>query len=81
MWTLHRLPSRFYLPIELQKLLLCPMAPRVARGRSRPLWPWPSLRAKGLRVNVLRVRAEVEAVAPDARAMLAREVSFLPGDD
>ena len=26
-------------------------------------------------VNVLRVRAEVEAVAPDARAMLAREVS------
>lgn len=73
-------PSRrtqpFICPSGWQKLLLCTDgSPRSQGALKATLALAQACGQKVYVVNVLRVRAEVEAVAPDARAMLASEVS------
>ena len=61
-------------PSGWQKLLLCTDgSPRSQEALKATLALAQAGEHKVYAVNALRVRAEVEAVAPDARAMLARE--------
>jgi nucleotide-binding universal stress UspA family protein len=76
MVKLSRRSQPFICPSGWQKLLLCTDgSPRSQGALKATLALAQACGQKVYVVNVLRVRAEVEAVAPDARAMLAREVS------
>ena len=76
MVTLSRRSPPFICPSRWQKLLLCSDGSPYSQGALKATLALA--RACGQKVYlvyVLRVRAEIEAVVPDARAMLAREVS------
>lgn len=79
MVQLSRRSQPFICPSGWQKLLLCTDgSPRRQAAIKATLAQAQACGQKVYVVNVLRVRAEVEAVAPDARAMLAREISSYP---
>jgi nucleotide-binding universal stress UspA family protein len=76
MMNLSRPSQPFICPSSWQKLLLCTDGSPRSQGAIKASLALAQVCGhKVYVVNVLRVRAEVEAVAPDARAMLAREVS------
>ena len=76
MLTLSRRSPPFVCPSRWQKLLLCSDGSPDSQGALRAtLALAQACGQKVYLVYVLRVRAEIEAVVPDARAMLAREVS------
>jgi len=76
MLTLSRRSPPFICPSRWQKLLLCSDGSPDSQGALRAtLALAQACGQKVYLVYVLRVRAEIEAVVPDARAMLAREVS------
>jgi nucleotide-binding universal stress UspA family protein len=76
MVDLSRPSQPFIFPSSWQKLLLCTDGSPRSQGAIKASLALAQVCGhKVYVVNVLRVRAEVEAVAPDARAMLAREVS------
>lgn len=76
MVTLSRRSQPFICPSRWQKLLLCTDGSPDSQGALKAtLALAQACGQKVYLVYVLRVRAEIEAVAPDARAMLAREVS------
>ncbi len=76
MAKLARRSQSFVCPSSWQKLLLCTYGSPRSQGALKATLALAQARGhKVYVVNVLRVRAEVEAVVPDARALLAREVS------
>jgi hypothetical protein len=76
MVTLSRRSPPFICPSRWQKLLLCSDGSPDSQGALKAtLALAQACGQKVYLVYVLRVRAEIEAVVPDARAMLAREVS------
>jgi len=74
--TLSRHSPPFICPSRWQKLLLCTDGSPNSQGALQAtLALAQACGQKVYLVYVLRVRAEIEAVVPDAKAMLAREVS------